>query len=47
MVDNAQGLLQERTVAYRPFPAVAIFRAEVYPKLKDVLPADVWDYPAK
>ena len=47
MVDNAQGLLQERTVAYRRFPAVAIFRAEVYPKLKDVLPADVWDYPAK
>src|SRR5713101_455717 len=34
---DAQGLLKERTVAYRPFPAVAIFRAEVYPKLKDVL----------
>jgi hypothetical protein len=27
LVDNAEGLLQERTVAYRPFPAVAIFRA--------------------
>jgi hypothetical protein len=27
LVDNAEGLLQERTVAYRPFPAVAIFLA--------------------
>ena len=45
LVDNAQVRLKERTVAYRPFPAVAIFRAEVYPKLKDVLPPDVWEYP--
>ncbi len=45
LVDDAQGLLRERTVAYRPFPAGAIFRAAVYPKLKDVLPPDVWEYP--
>jgi hypothetical protein len=45
LVDDAQGLLKEPTVAYRPFPAVAIFRAEVYRKLKDVLPPDVWEYP--
>ncbi len=47
LVDDAQGLLKERTAADRPFPAVAIFRAAVYPKLKDVLPPDVWEYSAK
>jgi hypothetical protein len=47
LVDSAQGLLQERTAAYRPFPAVAIFRAHVYPKLKDVLPPDMWEYPTR
>jgi hypothetical protein len=30
-----------------PFPAVAILRAEVYPKLKYVLPPDVWEYATK
>ena len=35
----------KRTAAYRPFPAVALFLAEVYPHLKDVLPPDVWEYP--
>jgi hypothetical protein len=47
LVDDAQGMLKERTAAYRPFPAVAVFCAEVYPKLKDVLPPDVWEYPTK
>ena len=46
IVDNDQGLIQERTIALRPFPAVKLFRDAMYASLKDKLPADVWDYPA-
>jgi len=41
IVDNEQGLIAERTIALRPYPAV--FRE--YVSLKDKLPPDVWDYP--
>jgi len=44
IVDDANGLIVDRTVAFRPFPATAIFRSAVYPVLKDVVPADVWAY---
>jgi hypothetical protein len=44
IVDNEQGLIEERTVALRPFPAVKLFRESMYESLKDKLPADVWDY---
>ena len=46
IVDNDEGLIQERTIALRPFPAVKLFRDAMYASLKDKLPADVWDYPA-
>ncbi len=46
IVDNEEGLIMERTTAFRPFPAVAMFRKEVYPKLKGILPPDFWEYPA-
>ena len=45
IVDNEDGLIQERTIALRPFPAVKLFRDAMYTSLKDKLPADVWDYP--
>ncbi len=46
IVDNDQGLIVERTLAYRPLPAVKLFRDAMYPTLKDVVPPDLWDYPA-
>ena len=44
IVDNEQGLITERTVSLRPYPAVKLFRDSMYAALKDKLPADVWDY---
>ena len=45
IVDNEQGLIEERTIALRPYPAVKLFRDAMYASLKDKLPPDVWDYP--
>ncbi|WP_019832054.1 hypothetical protein [Sphingomonas sp. PR090111-T3T-6A] len=45
IVDDDQGLIVERTIALRPFPAVKLFRDAMYASLKDKLPPDVWDYP--
>ncbi len=45
IVDNEQGLIVERTIALRPFPAVKLFRDAMYAALRDKLPPDVWDYP--
>ena len=46
IVDDEQGLIKERTIAMRPYPAVKLFRDAMHASLKDKLPADVWDYPA-
>jgi hypothetical protein len=46
IVDNEQGLIVERTIALRPYPALKLFRDAMYAALKDKLPPDVWDYPA-
>ncbi len=45
IVDNEQGLIVERIIALRPYPAVKLFRDAMYESLKDKLPPDVWDYP--
>ena len=45
IVDNEHGLIVERTIALRPFPAVKLFRDAMYASLRDKLPPDVWDYP--
>jgi hypothetical protein len=45
IVDNEQGLIVERTIALRPYPALKLFRDAMYESLKDKLPTDVWDYP--
>ena len=45
IVDNEQGLIVERTIAMRPYPALRLFRDAMYASLKDKLPLDVWDYP--
>jgi hypothetical protein len=46
LTDDLDGLLLERTVAYRPFPAVRIFRDRLIALNAGKLPADMWDYPA-
>ena len=46
MVDNEHGLIVERTIAMRPYPALKLFRDAMYASLKDNLPRDVWDYPS-
>ena len=45
IVDNEKGLIVDRTIALRPFPAVKLFRDAMYASLKDKLPPDVWEYP--
>ena len=44
LTDDDQGLLVERTVAYRPFPALKIFRDRLIALNAGKLPADMWDY---
>lgn len=46
LTDGPDGKLRERTVAYRPFPALKIFRDKQRAATSDVLPPDMWDYPA-
>lgn len=46
LTDNTQGLLVERTVAYRPFPALRILREEMYKDLKNILGPEYWEYPS-
>jgi hypothetical protein len=46
LTDDEEGLLLERTVAYRPFPAVKIFRDRLIALNAGRLPADMWDYSA-
>ena len=45
LTDNKDGLLLERTVAYRPFPALKISRDRLIALNGGRLPADMWDYP--
>jgi hypothetical protein len=44
LTDDENGLLVERTVAYRPFPALKIFRDRLIAFNAGKLPADMWDY---
>lgn len=44
IIDDEQGLIVERSIAMRPYPAVKLFRDAMYASLKDKLPPDVWDY---
>ncbi len=45
LVDDDNGKLVERTIAYRPFPALKIFREKMRALAGDAVPADAWDYP--
>ncbi|MBB3772645.1 hypothetical protein FHS55_003266 [Angulomicrobium tetraedrale] len=45
LVDDENGQLVERTIAYRPFPAVQIFRDRMRANAGGKIPDDMWDYP--
>ena len=45
LTDDENGLLLERTVAYRPFPALKIFRDPLVALTAGKVPDDMWDYP--
>src|SRR5262249_43301253 len=45
LTDDENDLLIERTVAYRPFPAVKIFRERLIALNAGRLPAEMWEYP--
>jgi hypothetical protein len=47
LTGDEQGLLIERTVAYRPFPAARILREEMYADLNGVLGPEYWEYPGE
>ena len=45
LTDDENGLLLERTIAYRPFPALKIFRDRLIALNAGRVPDDMWDYP--
>ena len=47
IVDNEQGLIVERTIALRPYPALKLFRDAMYAALKDKAPPNYWPDPNK
>src|SRR6266404_4042234 len=45
LTDDESGLLLERTIAYRPYPDLKIFRYRLIALNAGRLPDDMWDYP--
>src|SRR5258708_12338254 len=44
IVDDAQGLIVDRTIALRPYPALKLFRDPMYASLNHNLPPYLWHY---
>jgi len=44
LTDNHQGLVVEYTLAFRPLPAIQIFRDVMYPLVKDTIGPEYWEY---
>jgi hypothetical protein len=42
--DDENGLIKKRIAAYRPLPAVELFRAAMYPSIKDWLGPEYFSY---
>ena len=42
--DDEHGLIRRRTAAYRPLPAVELFRAAMYPSVKEWLGPEYFSY---
>lgn len=45
LVDDDGGKLVERTIAYRPLPAVRLFRDRMRASPMNAIPDDMWEYP--
>jgi hypothetical protein len=43
--DDDDGLIRRRIAAYRPLPAVELFRAAMYPSIKEWLGPEYFSYP--
>jgi hypothetical protein len=43
--DDENGLIKKRTAAYRPLPAVVLFRSAMYPSIKGWLAPEYFRYP--
>ena len=46
VTDNDQGLVVECAIAFRPLPAIQVFRHVLYPLVKDILRPEYWEYSA-
>ena len=46
LTDNDQGLIVDYTIAFRPLPAIQIFRDAIYPMVKDILGPEYGEYSA-
>jgi hypothetical protein len=44
--DDENGMITKRTAAYRPLPAVELFRSAMYPSIKDWLGPEYFSYAA-
>lgn len=42
IVDDEHGKIKYRSVAFKPYPVVTLFRAAMYEQLKDLIPEDMW-----
>jgi hypothetical protein len=42
IVDDEEGRVAYRSVAFKPFPVTGLFRDAMYEQLKDIIPEDMW-----
>jgi len=42
LIDDEEGKIKYRSVAFKPFPVVELFRTAMYEQLKDIIPEDMW-----
>ena len=42
LVDDEEGRVKYRSVAFKPYPVTTLFRTAMYEALKDIIPDDMW-----
>ena len=45
IVDDEEGKVKYRSVAFKPYPVITLFRSAMYELLKDLIPGDMWELP--
>jgi len=43
IVDDEEGRIKHRSVAFKPYPVTTLFRAAMYEQLKNLIPVDMWE----